>query len=147
MFGRKEQTYNSGEHIISDLFWPILILLSIAKTKNHNHDDFYSRGTIMFTCKTCPAGSNTHTNDYTNRLSCYPCDYDMCRQCVANRWGPEALVFTEDDGRLGFGRSAILERHRCVRAACPKLFVMRLRVRAPSAQSIKKLLTVLTVDH
>ena len=77
-----------------------------------NRDDFHSRGTIMFTCKTCPAGSNTHINDFTNRLSCYPCDYDMCRQCVANRWGPEALVFTEDDGRLGFGRSAILERHR-----------------------------------
>ena len=68
----------------------------------------------MFTCKTCPAGSNTHTNDFTNRLSCYPCDYDMCRQCVANRWGPEALVFTEDDGRLGFGRSAVFERHRSV---------------------------------
>ena len=36
----------------------------------------------------------------------------MCRGCVADRWGPEALVITEDDGRLGFGRSAVIERHR-----------------------------------
>ena len=68
----------------------------------------------MFTCKTCPAGSDTHANDYTNRLSCYPCDYDMCRQCVADRWGPEALGITGGD-HCGFGRSAVIERqHRCV---------------------------------
>ena len=69
----------------------------------------------MFTCKTCPAGSDTHTNDYTNRLSCYPCDYDMCRGCVVDRWGPEALSITADDRTgFGFGRSAVVDRHRFV---------------------------------
>lgn len=73
-----------------------------------------NRGPIMFTCKTCPAGSDTHANDYTNRLSCYPCDYDMCRQCVADRWGPEALGITGGD-HCGFGRSAVIERqHRSI---------------------------------
>ena len=38
----------------------------------------------------------------------------MCRGCVSDRWGQEALVITEDDGRLGFGRSAVIERHRLV---------------------------------